>query len=295
MPSYNEVDGVPSHANRWLLQDVLRGEWGFDGFTVSDYYAIWELHDRPDTHGHFVAANKREAAVLAVRAGVNCEVPEPDCYTHLKELVRSGALQEAELDALVAPMLLWKLRFGLFDDPYVDPDVAERVVGQPAHRPLALEAALDAITLLKNENDLLPLDPAARSTIAVIGPNADRTLLGGYSGVPPYTVSVLQGIRARAGANTVIHSQGCNITIGGSWNIDEGIRSDPADDVRLIAEAGKGAMASDVVVVALCGNEETSPEGWRPTPLGGCASLRPLRAPDALLDAMKATGQPGLR
>lgn len=292
MPSYNEVDGVPSHANRWLLQDVLRGEWGFDGFTVSDYYAIWELHDRPDTHGHFVAANKREAAVLAVRAGVNCELPEPDCYTHLKELVRSGALQEAELDALVAPMLLWKLRFGLFDDPYVDPDVAERVVGQPAHRALALEAALDAITLLKNENDLLPLDPAARSTIAVIGPNADRTLLGGYSGVPPYTVSVLQGIRARAGANTVIHSQGCNITIGGSWNIDEVIRSDPADDVRLIAEAVKVAMASDVIVLALGGNEQTSREAWSRTHLGDRASLDLLGAQDALLDAMKATGKP---
>src|SRR5258708_20575114 len=117
-------------------------------------------------------------------------------------------------------MMICKLRFGLFEDPYVDPDVAERVVGQPAHRALALEAALDAITLLKNENDLLPLDPAARSTIAVIGPNADRTLLGGYSGVPPYTVSVLQGIRARAGSHTVIHSQGCTIPLSDPRNIN---------------------------------------------------------------------------
>ena len=88
MPSYNEVDGVPSHANRWLLRDVLRKEWGFTGFTVSDYYAIWELSDRPDTHGHHVAADKRDAAVLAVKAGVNSELPEPDCYLHLVELVR---------------------------------------------------------------------------------------------------------------------------------------------------------------------------------------------------------------
>ena len=121
MASYNEVDGVPSHANRWLLRDVLRKEWGFDGFVVSDYYAIWELNDRPDTHGHFVAADKREACVLAVRAGVNIEFPEPDCYLHLVELVRDGTLQEAQLDDLVAPMLLWKFRMGLFDDPYVDP------------------------------------------------------------------------------------------------------------------------------------------------------------------------------
>src|SRR5678815_5609240 len=100
MASYNEIDGVPSHANRWLLRDVLRKEWGFTGFTVSDYYAIWELGYRPDTHGHFVAADKRESAVLAVRAGVNSELPEPDCYLHLVELVQSGDLKEAELDEM---------------------------------------------------------------------------------------------------------------------------------------------------------------------------------------------------
>ena len=80
MPSYNEVDGVPSHANRWLLRDVLRKEWGWKGFAVSDYYAIWELGYRPDTHGHFVAKDKKEACALAVKAGVNIELPEPDAY-----------------------------------------------------------------------------------------------------------------------------------------------------------------------------------------------------------------------
>ncbi len=121
MASYNEVDGVPSHANRWLLRDVLRDEWGFGGFVVSDYYAIWELSDRPETHGHHVAHDKREACVLAVRAGVNIELPEPDCYLHLTELVRDGTLAERELDELVAPMLRAKFALGLFDDPYVDP------------------------------------------------------------------------------------------------------------------------------------------------------------------------------
>src|SRR6185312_1438753 len=100
MPSYNEIDGVPSHANRWLLRDVLRGEWGFKGFVVSDYYAIWELSNRPDTHGHHVAHDKKESCVLAVRAGVNIELPEPDCYAHLVELVRNGTLAESELDDL---------------------------------------------------------------------------------------------------------------------------------------------------------------------------------------------------
>jgi beta-glucosidase len=129
MASYNEIDGVPSHANRWLLRDVLRKEWGFDGFVVSDYYAIWELGYRPDTHGHFVAKDKKESCALAVRAGVNIELPEPDCYLNLVELVRKGVLKEAELDELVEPMLRWKFKLGLFDDPYVDPEEAARVVG----------------------------------------------------------------------------------------------------------------------------------------------------------------------
>ena len=93
MASYNEIDGVPSHANNWLLRDVLRKEWGFKGFVVSDYYSIWELHHRPDTHGHFVAADKKEACALAVKAGVNIELPEPDCYLHLVELVKKKRAQ----------------------------------------------------------------------------------------------------------------------------------------------------------------------------------------------------------
>ncbi len=210
MASYNEIDGVPSHANKWLLQDVLRGEWGFEGFVVGDYYAIWELSYRPDTHGHFVAADKREACALAVRAGVNIETPEPDCYLHLVELVRQGVLQEGQLDELVGPMLYWKFRMGLFDDPYVDPEEAERVVGCEKNRQLALQGAREAITLLKNDGTVVPLNPDKPGTIAVIGPNARRSLLGGYSGVPKTNVSVLDAIRARVGdRGKVLYSEGC--------------------------------------------------------------------------------------
>ena len=134
MASYNEIDGIPSHANKWLLRDVLRKEWGFKGFVVSDYFAIWELGYRPDTHGHFVAKDKKESCALAVKAGVNIELPDPDCYLHLVELVQKGVLKETELDELVAPMLFWKFEMGLFDDPYVDPAEAERVVGCEEHR-----------------------------------------------------------------------------------------------------------------------------------------------------------------
>ncbi|HEY1489679.1 MAG TPA: glycoside hydrolase family 3 protein, partial [Verrucomicrobiae bacterium] len=228
MASYNEIDGVPSHASTWLLRDVLRKEWGFKGFVVSDYYAIWELHDRPDTHSHFVAANKKEACALAVKAGVNIELPEPDCYLHLVELVRKKVLKEAELDELVVPMLLWKFNLGLFDDPYVDPGHAEKIVGCDAHRQLALAAARETITLLKNENQLLPLNPAKLKNIAVIGPNAHRLLLGGYSGVPLHNTTVLEGVQTKVGKGVnVVYSEGCKITIGGSWQQDEVTPSDP--------------------------------------------------------------------
>jgi len=293
MASYNEVDGVPSHANRWLLRDVLRGEWGFAGFVVSDYYAIWELADRPETHGHHVAADKRDACVLAVRAGVNIELPEPDCYKHLVGLVRDGTLAERELDDLVAPMLLAKFRMGLFDDPYVDPDLADSVVGSEQHRAVALQAARETITLLKNENQLLPLDLARLRTIAVIGPNADRSLLGGYSGVPNFDVSVLQGIRDYVGDRaTVLYSEGCRITVGGSWSADAVVASDPAEDRRQIAEAVKVARDADVVILAIGGNEQTSREAWNLQHMGDRASLELLGRQNDLVDAMVATGKP---
>lgn len=293
MPSYNEVDGVPSHANRWLLRDVLRDEWGFRGFTVSDYYAIWELHDRPDTHGHHVAADKKEACALAVRAGVNIELPEPDCYTHVVELVRDGTLQEAELDALVAPMLEAKFHLGLFDDPYVDPDVAERIVGSDANRALALQAARDAITLLKNAGGVLPLDLSRLGTIAVVGPNAHRSLLGGYSGIPKHEVTVLDGIRAHVGDRArVVHAEGCRITQGGSWVEDEVVPSDPDEDRRLIAEAVEAARDADVVVLAIGGNEQTSREAWSRRHMGDRTSLDLVGRQNALVSAMLALGKP---
>src|SRR5690625_7528881 len=102
------MDGGPSHASRWQLGDVLRDEWAFYGFVVSDYYAFWELHDRPDTHAHLVAADKKEAALLAARAGVNLELPEPDCYRYQPELVEDGLLGEKCLAETVLPRLILK-------------------------------------------------------------------------------------------------------------------------------------------------------------------------------------------
>jgi beta-glucosidase len=293
MASYNEVDGSPSHANKWLMRDVLRKEWGFKGFVVSDYYAIWELGYRPDTHGHFVAKDKKESCALAVEAGINIELPDPDCYLHLQELVQKGRLKESQLNEMVAPMLLWKFQMGLFDDPYVDPGEADRIVGCDAHRELALAAARDTITLLKNENDLAPLNIEGIRSIAVIGPNAHRSLLGGYSGVPKHNVTVLEGIQQRVGKRVkVLYSEGCKITIGGSWNQDAVVASDPEEDRKQIAEAVKVAKKADVIVLAIGGNEQTSREAWGLNHMGDRTSLDLIGRQEELVKAIVALGKP---
>ena len=293
MPSYNEIDGVPSHASPWLLRDVLRKEWGFKGFLVSDYYAIWELSHRPDTHGHGVAKDKREACLLAVRAGVNLELPEPDCYLHLVELVRSRLVAESELDKLVAPMLEWKFKLGLFEDPFVDPQRAVEIVGCESNRKLALQAARETITLLKNENHLVPLNPRKIKSIAVIGPNADRELLGGYSGKPRFFVSVLEGIRLKVGDRMQVpYAEGCKITVGGSWSQDLVTPPHPEEDRKQIQEAFKVARHADVIVLAIGGNEQTSREAWSLQHMGDRARLEMVGQQQELVTAMLSTGKP---
>jgi beta-glucosidase len=293
MASYNEIDGVPSHASRWLLRDVLRKEWGFKGFVVSDYYAIWELGDRPDTHGHFIAKDRKESCLLAIKAGVNIELPEPDCYLHIQDLVREGKLKESELDDLVAPMLHWKFELGLFDDPYVDPDKADKIVGCDANRKLAYQAACETITLLKNEKNLLPLNVKKLKTVAVIGPNANHSLLGGYSGIPKHNTTVLDGIKAKLGGKVkVVYSAGCKITKGGSWTIDEVVPSNPAEDRKMIKDAVKTAKKADVIVLAIGGNEQTSREAWGLNHMGDRTSLDLVGRQDELVRAMVETGKP---
>jgi beta-glucosidase len=293
MASYNEIDGVPSHANKWLLRSVLRKEWGFKGYVVSDYFAVRELHERPELFGNHLAEDGRRAAALAAKAGVNIELPDPDCFPHLVDLVRKGVLKESLLDELVAPMLAWKFRLGLFEGPYVDPAVAEQIVGCEAHRALALQSARETITLLKNRDGLAPLDPRKIKTIAVIGPNADRRMLGGYSGVPKHYTTVLQGIRDRVGSSVkVLYHQGCKITIGGSWQQDEVTPSNPEEDRQSIAEAMEVAQQADVVVLAIGDNEQTSREAWALNHLGDRASLDLVGLQDELIDMLAVMGKP---
>ncbi|MBN2009330.1 glycoside hydrolase family 3 C-terminal domain-containing protein [candidate division KSB1 bacterium] len=293
MASYNEIDGVPSHANRWLLHDVLRREWGFAGFVVSDYYGIIELDELPDVLGHHLAHDKKEAALLAANAGVNIELPEPDCYPHLIELVRKGSLEDSVIDELVATLLEFKFRLGLFDDPYVDPHHAAEVVGSDTNRELARQAARETITLLKNDNNIAPLDVSKIKKLAVIGPNADRELLGGYSSHPKHISTVLEGIRERAGDTIeVLHHEGCKITIGGSWWEAEVVPSNPEDDLASIAEAVKVAEQADAVVLVIGGNEQTSREALDTVHLGDRTNLNMVGLQDELVDAIEATGKP---
>src|ERR1019366_7700104 len=151
----------------------------------------------------------------------------------------------------------------------------------------------ESITLLKNEGNLLPLHADGIKTIAVIGPNANRSMLGGYSGVPKRDVSVLEGIRARLGKRVkVLYSEGCKITVGGSWQQDEVTASDPETDRKQIAEAVKVAQQADVVVLAIGGNEQTSREAWSLKHMGDRTRLDLTGRQQELVTAMLSTGKP---
>jgi beta-glucosidase len=289
MASYNEIDGVPSHANKWLLEELLREEWGFKGYVVSDYFAIPQLMEL-----HHVAADKTAAAKLALEAGVDIELPDPDCFASLGQLVRQGKISEGLVDKAVARNLRAKFMLGLFENPYVDPDRAVQVTNSPEHRALAAEAARRSITLLKNVNHLLPLDRNSLKSIAIIGPNADRVHLGGYSDNPLRGVSVLQGIKDKVGDRIkVTFAEGCQITReGGNWFADTAHLSDRAEDEKLISEAVQVAHAADVAVLVLGGNEDTNKEGWAPDHLGDRDSLDLVGRQDDLVKAIMATGKP---
>ncbi|MCA9381345.1 glycoside hydrolase family 3 C-terminal domain-containing protein, partial [Candidatus Dojkabacteria bacterium] len=293
MASYNEIDGIPSHANIWLLRKILRDEWKFDGYVVSDYYAITELNQKDETVSHSVAKDKVDAAYLAAMAGVNLELPEIDCYPYLIDLVENGKLSETVIDELVAPMLRVKFQMGLFEDPYVDPLLIKNEVKLEQDKKIALQAAHETIILLKNNNDLLPLNINDKKTIAVIGPNANRVLLGGYSGKPKEHTTVLQGIKDKVKENLkILYSEGCKITIGGSWEEDAVTLSDPEEDKNLIKEAVKTAEKSDVVVLVLGGNEQTSREAWQKDHLGDRTSLDLVGMQNELVSEILKTGKP---
>lgn len=289
MASYNEVDGIPSHSSHWLLERILRQEWGFQGYVVSDYFGVRQLITL-----HHVADTPEEAAKKALEAGVDVELPSGDCYKTLGDQIRIGRIAEATLDQAVARTLRAKFMLGLFENPYVDPAYAAQISNNPDHRKLALQAAQEAIILLKNENNLLPLGRSKIKSIAVIGPNAGICILGEYSGQPPQAVSILEGIRNKVGSTIrVQYAEGCKITKNPTgWNDDKVELPSVASDEREIAEAVRAAKECDVALVVIGGNEQTSREAWSKTHLGDRASLDLIGRQNDLLKAVLATGKP---
>ena len=290
MPAYHEIDGVPAHSNKWLLEKVLRGEWNFKGLLVSDYDAINQLQDR-----HAIAADKAQAARFALEAGVDVELPDPDCYSTLVEEVKAGRLAEALIDKSVTRILRAKFQLGLFENAYVDPDRAAQVTNSTPHRALALEAARKSIVLLRNEKNLLPLDRSRLKSIAVIGPNAASTHLGGYTDPnPPQGVSILDGVRNKLGDSVQVnYAEGCKITKeGGNWLGDTATLNDEADDRRLIAEAVGVARRSDVSLLVIGGNEDTNKEAWADNHLGDRDALELVGRQNDLVRAVVETGKP---
>ena len=292
MASYNEIDGIPSHVNPWLLDRVLRQEWGFRGYVISDGEGLQMLTDT-----HHVSANKAEAARMALAAGVDFDLSDGSVYRTLLWQVKQGLVPEAELDRAVARVLETKFRLGLFDNPYVDPDYAEKVTNSAEHRALALKTAQKALVLLKNENNLLPLDLTKLKTIAVIGPNAEGLHLGGYSRDPVHGVSILQGIKDRVGTKAnVVYAEGCKITDAKAdwhgWFIDNVKVTDPATQQESVKAAADAAKKADVAILVVGENESTNREAWSEQHLGDRDSLDLLGAQNDLVKAVVETGTP---
>jgi len=211
MPAYNSIDGVPCSCNKWLLTDILRKEWGFEGFAVSDYGSVTGI-----LQNHHVCGSPEEAAKLALEAGMDVELPFTNIYGEpLLQAIKKGLIAEETVDAAVRNVLRAKFLIGLFEDPFVDPEEAHKTCNCEKHAKVALEAERKAIVLLKNEGGMLPLDKGKMKSIAVIGPLSDEVKLGGYSGVPPRLVTVLEGIKRIARPGTkVLHAKGCPIVVG---------------------------------------------------------------------------------
>ena len=283
MPSYNEIDGVPSHANRWLLHDVLRGEWAFDGIIASDYGAVEDM-----VGVHHIARDATAAARLALAAGVDCELPDGITYRTLTAQVRSGAVPLAAIDTAVIRILTFKFRAGLFENPFGDARKAAAITGNAEARAVALEAARKVVCLLKNDGTL-PLNQSA-GKIAVIGPNAEIARLGGYSSVPKQAIGLLGAIRART--PDVLHAQGVFIVEGEDRSDDAVVLADPTSNRALIAEAVAVAQAADVIVLAIGDTEQTSREGYAANHLGDRTGLDLVGDQNALFEALHATGKP---
>ena len=280
MNAYQEIDGTPCGASRWLLTHLLRDELGFEGVVLADYTTVLML-----LLFHRITADKAEAAARALRAGLDTELPTLDCYGEpLKEAIRAGRYDESLIDTAVTRVLRQKLRLGLFDRPFVQPEKAPAVFDLPEHRELARTLAQKSVVLLKNEAGILPLDPNV-GTLAVIGPNADSMLAlqGDYSypvhvqgvfgamrdeghmdvkdevtpAIAPTagrdrvnlfdhfvpSVSVLAGIRSAVGKHTkVLSVLGCTVTGDSEDGFDQAVNVAKQADAAVVVVGGRSGL-----------------------------------------------------
>jgi beta-glucosidase len=288
MASYNEIDGVPSHGNAWLLNDVLRREWGFEGAVVSDYFAIREMNTR-----HKMFTDIKDAGERAIKSGVDSETPDGEAYVHLPELVRTGRVPQALVDQAVRRMLRLKFEAGLFENPYADARTAERKTATPDAVVLAREAAQRSMVLLKNQGGLLPLVPANIGRLAVIGTHAKDTPIGGYSDEPRHVVSVLEGLQtASRGRFAVDYAEGVRLTESRCWSCDEVKLVPEAVNRQLIAQAVETARKADTIVMVLGENEQLSREAWADQHLGDRSALDLVGQQEDLARAILALGKP---
>jgi len=293
MVSYNDWDGVPNHMNKKLLTDIARGEWGFNGCFTGDGDGVKLLVGLQR-----VAANYSEAAKLAVEAGIDVEVAETDkCFPSLIELVKKGTVSEQTIDRAVRYVLRNKFEMGLFENPYTDLKKCIAVTNTKAHKALALEAAHKSIILLKNENNLLPLDSTKIKTLAVIGPNAADIHMGEYSYVPMKGKSVLAGMQefAKRKNMNVTYAEGCKITANKECNwlvMGNPILNSYEDDQKLIDQAVSVAQNSDAILLVIGGNEITTRETWNDNHQGEVDNLDLIGRQNDLVKAVLATGKP---
>lgn len=296
MPSHNELDGIPAHANEYLLTGILRDELGFKGVVVSDYHDVERLNIL-----HNIVPDNTEAAKAALKAGVNFDLPISTCYKTLLNNPNTNKEYTKILDHRVFEILRLKFEMGLFENPYSSRNNFSQK--EKARDSLTFTAAAKAITLLKNDNNLLPLDKNKISKIALIGPNADAVILGGYSPKKYSAVTIKEGLEniLSTTKTEIIYSKGCEITKQKSssqfetGNLNSGkIETLPLEDeISSIEKAAQVAADCDVVILCIGDNYFTSREAiYTEGNLGDRSDLHLAGNQESLAKALIQTGTP---
>ena len=291
MTSYNSIDGIPCTSNHYLLTQLLRNEWKFRGFVVSDLYSIEGIHE-----SHFVAPTKENAAIQSVMAGVDVDLGG-DAYTNLCHAVQSGQMDKAVIDTAVCRVLRMKFEMGLFEHPYVDPKIAAKTVRRKEHIELARKIAQSSITLLKNENSILPLSKMINK-VAVIGPNADNryNMLGDYTAPQEDSnvKTVLDGIITKLSPSRVEYVRGCAIRDTTVYEIEQAIEAARRSEVVIVVVGGSSArdFKTSYKETGAAVAEEGSVSDMECGEGFDRASLSLLGRQQELLESLQKTGKP---